>query len=150
MTIANMRNGVLDVLVSSGKWTRSEISGCDFGVAVNSACAVILQPGPDSRITPLDFGTFGSAACGARDKRREWRISGILLIKDRGNPELMLGDLWQGVDDLYTALSVDDSLNGMACVATLETISRPTMDSFIEAGGIDYGFLTFSLVAEEW
>ena len=150
MTMSAIRDGILDVLVDSGKWRRDQVSACDFGVAVKSACAVIIQPGPDSRIEPKDYGTFGTSACGASNKMRSWRFNGILLIKDRGDPTLLLGDLWKGADDLYSALSGDDTFNGTACAGNLESISRPSIDAFVEAGGLDFGFLTFSILASEW
>lgn len=150
MTLAAIRAGVIATLVDSGKWTNAQVSACDFGIAEQSACSVILQPGADSRFELLNFGTFGPAACGARDKIRSWRINGILLIKDRGDPKLLLGDLWKGADDLYTALSADDTFNGSACSGQLETISRPAIDAFVESAGADYGFLTFSILASEW
>ena len=150
MTLIAIRNGVLDVLVNSGKWTRAQVSACDFGIAEQSACSVILQPGADSRFELLDYGGMAPGACGARDKIRSWRINGILLVKDRGDPKLLLGDLWTGADDLYTALSGDDTFNGSACAGQLETISRPAIDAFVESAGADYGFLTFSVLASEW
>src|SRR3990167_10751845 len=122
MTLAAIRNCILDVLVDSGKGDRAQVSPCDFGIAETSNCAVILQPGPASRFELLDYGTMAPGACGARDKVRSWRISGILLVKGRGDPNLLLGDLWTGADDLFLALNADDTFNGSACSGQLETI----------------------------
>ena len=82
---------------------------------------MILQPGPNSRIEPLSFGTFGQAE--SRNKLRTWDISGIVLVKDPGNPLAFLAKMWDAVDDIYDSINSDDTLDGTACAAMVTRIS---------------------------
>jgi hypothetical protein len=79
-----------------------------------------------------------------------WDISGIIMIKDPGDPEAFLAGMWQAVDDIYRSVNLDDSLDGSACAATLTQISRPSIDAFISDGSVDFGFITFNVTAEEF
>ena len=86
------------MLLDSGKWDEGELSRCDFGVAEFSASCVGVQPGPNSRFYPVAGTT--SACGGSRLKRKEWKIAGIGLVKDKGDPRELLAGMWQMCDDL--------------------------------------------------
>ena len=145
-----MRDGLINVLADASMFSRDQISACDFGIAVHSACSIIIQPGAGTNFQPLTFSTFAAAACKNRQQMETWEIIGILLIKDTGNPEKLLGDLWQGADDIFDAVDVDHTLDGNACIARITAISRPSIDAFVTQGDQDFGFLTFEVEAQNW
>lgn len=148
MSLKNVRNGLMANLLASGKWDQSELSSCDFGVTEFSASCVILQPGPNTRFYPI--AGLGRSACGSsRAKRREWTIAGIGMVKDRGDPRALLGDLWTLCDDLVDAIDADDTLDGQCMTSNITLLSRPSIDSFVNDGEVDWGFITFAIEAIE-
>jgi len=148
MSMSDIKDGLMAVLLDSGKWDAGEISSCDFGVTEFSASCVIIQPGPNSRFY-VEAG-LGRSACGStRMKRREWTISGIGMVKDQGDPRALLGNLWTMCDDLYDAINADDTLNGKAMASHITLMSRPSIDSFVNDGNTDWGYITFALEATE-
>jgi len=148
MSITSIRDGLIETIASYGKWTKDEISACDFGIANFSGSCVILQPGPGNVIEPRSYG--GGSTCGAaREKNRVWDIAGVVMVKDPGDPTAFLGAMWTAVDDIFNSINHDDTLNGTAEVATLRTISRPSIDAFFTDGNVDWGYITFSVEALE-
>ena len=107
MSIVGMRNGLVTTFQTYGKFAASQVSASDFGIIEMSACAIVLQPGPNSVITPLLFQSVDS-----RGKQIEWEIYGMGFVKDQGNPKALLGNLWVMVDDIYDSVNSDDTLNG--------------------------------------
>lgn len=150
MTIQTVRNGLIATIVAAGKWQPSEISACDFGVATFSGSSIVLQPGPNSRIRPIADGSMTMSGCAARTKERTHDISGIVMVKDPGDPTLLLGLLWQAADDIFASVNLDDTLNNTCEAAYISSISRPSIDSFITSGDVDFGFITFSVAATEY
>lgn len=147
MSLRGIRDGLLAVLLDSGKWDDSELSGCDFGVTEFSASCVVIQPGPNSRVYPMAGTT--SACGGSRMKRKEWSIAGIGLVKDKGDPRELLAGMWQMCDDLYDAIDADDTLDGSCMASHITLMSRPSIDAFVSDGEIDWGYITFALEATE-
>jgi len=147
MSISTIRDGLLKTIQDYGKWSSDETSGCDFGITTMSGSCVILQPGPNTTITPISYGTMGEAA-GVRNKQIDYDIAGIVMVKDPGDPTAFLGSLWTAVDDIYDSVNSDDTLNGSACVAYITNISRPSIDAFISTGDADFGFITFGVRAQ--
>ena len=141
MSAVAIRNGLVTILVASGKWAASQISTCDFGIAVLSSCAIVLQPNSVA-VVPMEFGTP------ARGKRVVHEILGVLMIKDFGNATALLSQLWTGVDDLYSAINADDTLAGTACIARLTRITRPENAFITDGAGSDWAYLRFLVQAE--
>jgi len=148
MSIQTVRNGLVATIQAYGKWSATEISACDFGICAFSGSAVILQPGPNTMITPIAYGTMGESSNPSRQKVVEYDIAGIVMVKDPGDPTAFLGSLWTAVDDIYNSVNSDDTLNGTACAANITNISRPSIDAFLNDGNTDYGFITFGVRAE--
>lgn len=147
MSITAIRNGIARTLTACGPWENSDISACSFDPmeATNSGCAIIFQPVGVSTIEPLALGTLN-----ARAYMRTWRIGGVLYIRDTGDPQHLLGRIWQGYDDLYNTLSKDDSLNGSCDEAHLESITNRGMGTFVDLGGQLWKPIEFSIVATEF
>lgn len=148
MGILDIQSGAVCTLISGGKWDAGEVSTCDFGITELSASSVILQPGPNSTQVPITFGTMGQSS-GARQKIKVWDIAGIAFVKDMGNARDLLGRMWTVIDDLDTTINADDTLSGTACAAYLSDIGRPSADTFYEYQGTLYGFVTFSILAQD-
>ena len=139
MSLVGMRNGLVTTFQTYGKYSASQISACDFGVIEMSTCAIVLQPGPNSTVTPNVFQTTDT-----RGKLIEWEIYGVGLVKETGgDSRTLLGNLWTMADDIFNSVNSDDTLNNSVMAAYVTTISRPSVDSFIETGGALLGFLTF-------
>ena len=148
MSLSNIKDGLMANLLASGKWDAAELSSCDFGVTEFSASCVIIQPGPNSRFYP-EAG-LGRSTCGStRLKRKEWTIVGIGMVKDQGDPRALLGNLWTLCDDLYDAIDADDTLDGKCMTSHITLMSRPSIDSFVNDGNTDWGYITFALEATE-
>jgi hypothetical protein len=146
MSLATIRNGLVATIIGGGKYSSCEVSTCDFGVMNLSASCVILQPGPGTMIEPLTM----MGGDNVRGNRITWDIAGMVLVKDPGNPTCLLGALWTACDDIYNSVHRDDTLNGTAQVSSVVSISRPSMDSFITDGNVDWGYINFSVRAEEF
>ena len=145
MTIAAVRNGLVTTIQNFGKWSASQISTCDFGIAELTASSVVLQPGPNSLIEPL---SYRSTAC-ATTKGVTWDFTGVVLVKDPGDPRTLLGNLWVAVDDIFSSVNSDDTFGGVVEEAHIVSISRPSIDSFFTTGNVDFGYVTFSVRAYE-
>ena len=139
MSLIAMRNGLVTTFQTYGRFSASQISACDFGVIDLTTCAIVLQPGPNSTITPNVFQSVDS-----RGKEIVWEIYGMGFVKETaGDSRTLLGNLWTLADDIFNSVNSDDSLNNSVLAAHVATISRPSVDSFIETGGGILGFLTF-------
>ena len=145
MSLQTIRDGLVTTIVGQGKWAASQISSCDFGLMDLSASCVILQPGPGTSITPIALGTNT-----VRDKAKNWDISGMVFVKDEGNPETLLSRMWIACDDIYDSVNADDTLNGTADAAMITRISRPSIDAFVTDGNTDWAFIEFSVAAVEY
>ena len=145
MGIVAIRNGLVETIQNYGKWGASQISTCDFGIAESFASCVVLQPGPGSTFEPITFMGVDTV----RAKRNIWEIAGVVLVKDPGNPTAFLGNLWTACDDIYNSVNADDTLNGAAMAAMVTAISRPSMDAFIDTGDNIFGFISFTVRAQE-
>ena len=148
MSLSEIKNGVMANLLASGHWDAGEISSCDFGITEFSASCVIIQPGPNSRF--YVEGGLGRSTCGStRIKRKEWTIVGIGMVKDRGDPRALLGDLWTMCDHIYDSIDADDTLDGKCMASNITLMSRPSIDSFVNDGNTDWGYITFAIEATE-
>jgi hypothetical protein len=145
MSLVAIRNGLVATIVDYGAWKSSEVSTCDFGIATLSGSCVVLQPGAGTVIEPITF----MGADTVRGKKNIWEIAGIVMVKDPGDPTAFLGRLWTACDDIYASINSDDTLDGAAVAAMIRTISRPSIDAFIDAGGTVFGYITFTVKAEE-
>lgn len=144
MSLIAVRNGLVATIQNYGKWAASEISACDFGIMNSSASCVVLQPGADSIVTPLTF------SAPSRNYDVEWHIAGVVFVKDTGDPTSFLAAMWTACDDILNSIQGDDSLNGSCLEAHVSTIGRPSWDSFISDGNIDWAFVTFTVSAHEF
>ena len=145
MSIQAIRNGLFATLTACGPYAAAEISACSFDVLeATAACAITYFPNGISEIEPDRQGTYNS-----RNYYRTWRIGGTLWLRDTGDPQALLGRIWQGYDDLFNTLSKDDSLNGSACAARLASISTER-DRFWEAGGHLWKPVEWTVIAEEF
>jgi len=145
MSLAAIRNGLVETIQNYGRFSASQISTCDFGIAESCASCVVLQPGPGSVFEPITLMGGDSV----RAKRNLWEISGVVMVKDPGDPRVLLGNLWTACDDIYNSVNADDTLGGAADAAMITSISRPSIDAFIDAGGVVLGFITFTVRAQE-
>ena len=145
MSLASIRNGLVTTIVGYGKYSSAEVSACDFGIMNTSASCVVLQPGAGTIITPISYGT-GTI----RSKTKLWSITGKVFVKDVGNAKTMLGNLWTACDDIYESVNSDDTLNTSCDAARITSISRPSMDTFVTDGNIDWAFIDFEVIAEEY
>ncbi|MHA2062942.1 MAG: hypothetical protein ACXABY_01030 [Candidatus Thorarchaeota archaeon] len=148
MGLVDIRDGLVATIVAHGKFSEHEVSACDFGITEFSASCIILQPGPNTRFYPQ--AGLGISACGgSRTKRKEWTIAGIGMVKDQGDPRILLGDLWKMCDDIEESINSDDTLDGKALASHITLMSRPSIDSFVTDGDVDWGYITFALEATE-
>jgi len=145
MSLIGIRNGLVTTIQNYGKYSAAEISASDFGIMNTSASCVVLQPGAGTTITPISYGT-GTI----RAKTKRWSITGMVFVKDPGNAKTMLGNLWTACDDIYESVNSDDTLSNSCDAAMITSISRPSMDTFITDGNIDWGYISFEVVAEEY
>ena len=145
MTIAAARDGLVTTIQNYGKWSASQISTCDFGIAEFCASSVILAPGGGTSIEPLTM-----MQANVRDKRVVWDMAGWVLVKDPGNPLAFLSRIWTAVDDIYGSVNSDDTLAGAVHAARVNRVSRPSMDTFIDMGGVDFAVIEFNVQAEEF
>jgi len=144
MTSVAMRDGAVTTFVNFGRFNSCQVSASDFGIMENSACCIVLQPGQNSSAIPILLQSIDT-----RRKQIEREIYGMGFVKDQGNPKALLGNLWVMVDDIYDSVNSDDTLNGSVLAAHVATISRPSVDSFIEAGTATFGFITFVVKGTE-
>jgi len=148
MSLSNIRDGLIATIIAHGKFGPNEISACDFGIMEFSASCIVLQPGPNTRFYPV-AGQGMSVCGGSRTKRQEWTIAGIGMVKDQGDPRALLGNLWTMSDDIFESIDSDDTLDGKALASHITLLSRPSIDSFINDGEMDWGYITFALEATE-
>lgn len=144
MSLAAIRAGLFTTLTACGPWASAEISACCFDpLQSTNACAIVFLPGR-SEITPQRLGTRP-----ARGYLRRWSIEGVLYVKDTGDPRRTLGNVWQGIDDLYTTIAKDDTLASSACAAHVSSINFDR-NTFIEAAGQIWAPVSFTVEAEEF
>ena len=146
MTLATARAQLVSFMTASGPWAACEISTCTFGVLESvSASAIVLQPGPEATIAPLDF--MARSQTGAYE--RTWGVRGGLYIKDNGDAEDVLGRCWQAHDDLYNTFAKQSDLSGSVQSCYLRRIGFPE-GSFESFGGALWAVVNFSVEVTEF
>jgi len=97
MTILQAASALVDDLVASGSFSRSQVSACDYGVIDTSraACAVILQPAQSS-FTQIGYGGVSLD---------DWGITAECFIKVTGNSIETMSKCWHIIDAVKGAVN---------------------------------------------
>ena len=138
--LLNIRNGLVTTLAACGPYFAGEISTCDLGIMDGvSGCAVMLLPG-NSPFTPDRYGTPP-----ARHYDRRWGINGKVYVKDNGDAAGFNARIWQAVEDIYTTLRKDATLNGTADDAVI--VNANALGTGFDAQGVNWGVVEFEVRA---
>jgi len=126
MSGSNIGDGLIATLKAASAFDVTNVSGSDYGLLETStACALIIQPASFG----VDEKTYG------RTWGVTWNIDIECYVRDMGNPEQTLANVWTVSDQIIAAVKADESLNSSACQAIVRTGNRPR-DTFVEAGGV--------------
>jgi len=126
-TIKSCASALLDDLVDSGSFLRSQVSACDYAVLESGAtCAIVVQP-LTSTARPLTFGTQEYA----------WGFRLECYVKDTGRVPDTLTRVYDIQDAVAGAIMTGSNLRTAERDARVTSFSRPP-DSFVEFNGHDY------------
>lgn len=128
-TIKNCASLIIDDLVASGSFLRTQVSACDYAILETSAatCAIVVQP-LTSTARPLAFGTQEYA----------WGFRLECYVKDTGRVPDTLTRVYDIHDAVAAAIMTGACLhNDAGRDARVTSFSRPP-DSFVEFNGHDY------------
>lgn len=128
MTILAAASALIDDLVDSGSFHRTQVSACDYGILDTSGagCVVILQPGQST----FEMIGFGGPTWDM------WGIVAECYIRMTGHSVPTLTKVWQ-IHDVIKACVAGSNVNTGARMAEVTGMNRP-QNTFFEIGGHDF------------
>ena len=129
---------LIDALVDSGSFLRTQVSACDFGIMNNApACAVIVRPSVSN--FSYDYGYNG---------RRTWGWNVLGWIQGTADPEDILRRIITMHDSLYGALTGGSIANCASLTTRVRSISHD-WTTITQISGRDYWLVQAAVTAEE-
>ena len=146
MSLTTVRNAVYQLLTTCGPFGAQEVSTCDFGILSGvSGCAIIFHPDGDSLVEQLTFAGNGRSGAQAIT----WNFRGNLFLRFNGNSPCMLGQIYQGVDDIQQTFAKSEK--GVSTTASMLRLTgfNYNIDQGFEMDGVEFGLVTFLFQEEE-
>lgn len=139
MTLVMATCAIIDDLVDSGSFLRTQVSACDYGILDSMpACAITLRPG----LSPISYIAYGSVA------EITWGLLAQGWIKDTGSVTETLGRIITIHDSLRGAI-VGGSIANCASLTTRVVSISHSPDIVWNFGGPDYFLVTANVTARE-
>ena len=126
MTIKAAASALIDDLVDSGSFLRTQVSACDYGVLEGNACAIVVQP----ESSTLEEHVYGAL-------ERVWGLRAECFIRDTGDVQATLTAVWDIHDAVDGAIASGSNLNTATRRARARAFTRAP-DTFVEFQGNDY------------
>jgi hypothetical protein len=140
MSGSNIGDGLVTTLTTASAFDAGNVSKDDFGVMdTTSMCAIIVQPWGLANTTHA----YGKPAWDIA-----WNIGLDVYVRDTGDPQEVLHNIWKVATEVLAAVQADTSLNSSACGAVISSMTRPR-DTWAEAGGQTWAPLYFTVTAME-
>jgi hypothetical protein len=131
---------IVDELVDSGSFLRTQVSACDFGIMDTApACAVTVRPA---------VSTFNTLAGYGHVSIDTWGYSVRGWVKDTGNVVQTLANVYHMQDALRGALT-GGSIANCASLSTRVTSMTHNQENFYDFGGNDYLLVDAAVQATE-
>ena len=141
MTIKAAASALIDDLVDSGSFLRTQVSACDYGILDTpdaAGCAIVLQPSQSN----FDLIAYGGVT------NDIWGIGAECMVRDTGNAQETLTRVWDIVDAVKTAINSGTCGNTATRTSRVSSISRPR-DVFISFHGNDFLPVYVNIVVQE-
>jgi hypothetical protein len=140
VTIKAAASAIIDDLVDSGSFLRTQVSACDYGVLDTSGgCAVVVRPG-NSTMEQIGYGG---------GELNTWGFIVQGYVRDTGNVTEFLGRVYDMHDALREAINTGTNANtAMLTTKVVSTLHSPDT-SFVSPGGNDFSLVTANVTARE-
>jgi hypothetical protein len=140
VTIKSAASAIIDDLVDSGSFLRTQVSACDYGVMDTAAagCAIVLQPSQSA----FDLIAYGGVTYDT------WGITAECYVRETGNVEQTLTRVWDIIDAVKTAINSGTCGNTATRVVQVNSINRPRA-VYESLGGNDFLPVFVNIAAKE-
>jgi hypothetical protein len=139
VSIKTAASAIIDDLVSSGSFHRTQVSACDYGVLdMGGGCAVVVRPG---------LSTFQRIGYGG-GREDTWGLTAEGYVQDTGN----VAETLRAVLDMHAALigAIDYGTDGNTDPLTTRVVSiSHNPDVVYGFGGRDYFRVTANVQSRE-
>ena len=140
MTALASASAIIDDLVESGSFLRTQVSACDYGILnKTTGCAVILRP---STATFVPHAAYGGGSIDT------WGFIAECYIRHMKDPEVSLKNVIQMYDVIKTAVSSGSNANTIILTTKVNSISH-NPNVFFTAGGADFLLVTANITSME-
>jgi hypothetical protein len=137
MTLKQAASDVVDYLVDSGSFLRTQISACDYGLLDTAGgCVVIVRPGLSSSHEQIGFG-------GVFEDTWRFRVTGYIRF-DGDVIETMTR-----VMDMHDALKAGVVSGSGASIMTRAVSIEHNPDEMLDVGGVYFSTVTANVTARE-
>jgi len=140
VTIKSAASAIIDDLVNSGSFLRTQVSACDYGVMDTAAagCAIVIQPS-QSTFNLIGYGGVTNDV---------WGITAECYVRETGNAEQTLTRVWDIIDAVKTAVNSGTCGNTTTRVVQVTNINRPRA-VYESLGGNDFLPVFVNITAQE-
>ena len=139
MTMVKAACCIIDDLVESGSFLRTQVSASDFGIMDNMpACAIVLRPSQ----TTLNRVAYGNIP------EIFWGFQALCYLQDTGDVEETLGNIIQIHDSFERAIRSGCFANCGSLTTWVNGLSHNWNDIY-NFGGPDYFLVTAAVVSRE-
>ena len=139
MTILAAACRLVDEIVDSGSFARTEVSACDFGImGLAPTCAITIRPS-NSSFSRVGYGGVGE---------QRWGFSVRGWVKDAGDVKKLLTDVYHMHDAMYSSINGGSIANTDIYTTWVETIGH-NQDNIWNFGGPDYQLVEAHVVVRE-
>jgi hypothetical protein len=140
MTVKSAASAIVDDIVDSGSFLRTQVSACDFGVIdTGGACCVVVRPGFSSSHEYIGYGGVSEDS---------WRFRVMGYIKFSGDVADTMGKVLDMHDALKGAVNGGSRANCASLTTRVNSIEH-NPDEMLEIGGMFYSQVTANVTARE-
>jgi len=141
MTIKAAASAIIDDLVDSGSFLRTQVSACDYGIldTAGAGCAVVVRPG----ISTMSYVGFGGVS------EDTWGFLAQGFVVETGDVVQTMTRVLEMHDALKGAIVAGSNANNSQYTTRVVSINHNPDATWLSLGGREYLLVTANITTRE-